>query len=87
MISRGSISGGSLPLAFLPEGAAGTVLKVLGGNGASRHLEDMGFAPPARVKVLKSCPPGAMLVMVKDSKIALARGMALKILVKSTEEP
>ena len=87
MNSLGSVSGGSLPLAFLPEGAVGTVLEVLGGRGAARHLEDMGFVPPARVKVLKSCPPGAMLVLVKDSRIALGRGMAMKILVSSIEEP
>lgn len=86
MNSMGSVSGGSLPLAFLPEGAVGTVLEISGGHGASRHLEDMGFAPLARVKVLKSCSPGAMLVMVKDSRIALGRGMAMKILVKSVEE-
>ncbi len=86
MNSMGSVSGGSLPLAFLPEGAAGTVLEIQGGHGAVRHLEDMGFAPPARVKVLKSCPPGPMLVMVKDSRIALGRGMAMKILVKNIEE-
>jgi len=52
-----------------------------------RHLEDMGFAPPARVLVLKSCPPGAMLVMVKDSRIALGRGIAMKILVKGVDDP
>lgn len=83
----GSVSGGSLPLAFHSEGAAGTVVKVLSGHGATRHLEDMGFAPSARVKVLKSCSPGAMLVMVKDSRIALGKGMAMKILVRSIEEP
>ncbi|NPV63509.1 MAG: ferrous iron transport protein A [Methanotrichaceae archaeon] len=87
MISMGSVSGGSIPLAFLPEGATGTVYQVLGGRGASRHLEDMGFAPTAKVLVLKSCPPGAMLVMVKESRIALGRGMAMKILVKNIEEP
>jgi ferrous iron transport protein A len=83
----GSVSGGSLPLAFLPEGALGTVLEILGGRKASRHLADMGFSPSARVKVLKSCPPGAMLVMVKDARIALGRGMAMKILIKNVEEP
>ena len=83
----GSVSGGSLPLAFLPEGAVGTVLGISGGRGAARHLEDIGFAPPAKVLVLKSCPPGAMLVMVKDSRIALGRGIAMKILVKGVDDP
>ncbi|MDD5258288.1 MAG: FeoA domain-containing protein, partial [Methanothrix soehngenii] len=41
----------------------------------------------ARVLVLKSCPPGAMLVMVKDSRIALGRGIAMKILVKGVDDP
>ncbi len=86
MMSMGSVSGGCLPLAFLPEGAIATVIKVMGGRGASRHLVDMGFSPPATVKVLKSSPPGAMLVMVKDSRVALGRGMAMKILVGSVEE-
>lgn len=87
MMCMGSVSGGSLPLAFLPEGASGTVLKVLGGKGASGHLEEMGFAPSAMVKVLKSCQSGAILVLVKNSRVALGRGMAMKILVKSIEEP
>ncbi|HOV52121.1 MAG: ferrous iron transport protein A [Methanothrix sp.] len=86
MNSSGSVSGGCLPLAFLPEGTEGIVLEVQGGQGVTRHLEDMGFSSHARVKVLKSCPPGAMLVMVKDSRIALGRGMAMKILVKNIEE-
>jgi ferrous iron transport protein A len=62
-------------LAFLPEGSEGTVLEILGGRGAVRHLADMGFTPPARAKVLKSCPLGAMLVLVKESRIALGRGI------------
>ena len=87
MMCMGSVSGGSLPLAFLPEGASGTVHKVQGGNGSSRHLEEMGFAPSAMVKVLKSSQSGAILVLVKNSRVALGRGMAMKILIKSIEEP
>lgn len=87
MISRGLVKGCSLPLAFLPDGAVGTVLKVVGGGGDVRRLEEMGFVPRARVKVLRSCPSGSMLVIVKDSRVALGRGMAMKILVNSIEVP
>ncbi len=83
LICRGSISGGSLPLAFLPEGTAGIVLEIKGGKRTVRHLTDIGFAPHARVKVIKSYQAGPLLVMVKDSRIALGRGMAMAILVKS----
>jgi ferrous iron transport protein A len=81
MMSLESVSGGSLPLAFIPEGAIASVIKVMGGRMASKHLEDMGFSPMARVKVLKSSPPGAMLVIVNESRVALGRGMAMKRLV------
>lgn len=46
----------------------------------------MGFTPPATIKVLKSSPPGAMLMMVKNSRVALGRGMAMKMLVERVEE-
>lgn len=81
-----SVSGGSLPLAFLPEGREATVFEVRGGAGAARHLEDMGFISSAKVKVLRSCSPGAVLVQLKESRIALSRGMAMKIFVKSIDE-
>jgi len=84
--SGGSVCGGSLPLAFLPEGARATVSDIQGGKGMAGHLADMGFVPSARIMVLKSCPPGAMLVRVKDARIALGRGMAMKILVNDIEE-
>ncbi len=81
-----SVSGGSLPLAFLPEGIEAMVFEVQGGAGAARHLEDMGFISPAKVMVLRSCSPGAVLVQLKDSRIALSRGMAMKIFVKTIDD-
>jgi Fe2+ transport system protein FeoA len=41
-----------------------------------KHLDEM-----------KPCPPGAMLVRVKDARIALGRGMAMQIMVNDIEEP
>jgi len=84
--SGGSISGGSLPLAFLPEGAKATVSDIQGEKSIVGHLADMGFTPSARIMILKSCPPGAMLVWVKEARIALGRGMAMQILVNEIEE-
>ncbi len=77
MNSGSSVSGGSLPLAFLPEGKKATVLDIQGEKSMVGHLADMGFVPSTRIMVLKSCPPGAMLVRVKDARIALGRGMAM----------
>lgn len=82
----GSISGGSIPLAFLPEGAKATVSDIQGERSMVGHLADMGFTPSARITVLKSCPPGAILVRLKEARIALGRGMAMQILVNEIEE-
>ena len=86
MNSGSSVSGGSLPLAFLPEGTKATVFDIQGEKSMVGHLADMGFVPSASIMVLKSCPPGAMLVRVKDARIALGRGMAMQILVNEIEE-
>jgi len=87
MNSRGSISGGGLPLALLSEGEEGDVLEVRGGKGLVQRLTDMGLTPSTRVLVIRSCPPGPMLVSFRDSRIALGRGITMKIFVNRSEGP
>ena len=70
-----------IPLAMLPEGSTGVVKGVVGGWGLVRRLAELGFTPGARVTVLKSSPPGPVLVVVRGARIALGRGIAMKILV------
>jgi len=70
-----------LPLAFLSEGEEGEILEVVGRGGLNRHLCDMGLTPSTRVRVLKSCPSGPMLVQVREARIALGREITMKILV------
>jgi ferrous iron transport protein A len=87
MNSCGSISGGGLPLAFLSEGEEGNVVEVRGGRGLAQRLTDMGLTPSTRVLVIRSCPPGPMLVSFRDSRIALGRGITMKIFVNRLEGP
>ena len=87
MNSCGSISGRGLPLAFLSEGEEGNVVEVRGGRGLAQRLTDMGLTPSTRVLVIKSCPPGPMLVSFRDSRIALGRGITMKIFVNRLEGP
>lgn len=87
MMSKGRISGitcfGSsiLPLAFLGEDEEAEIEELQGGRGLVRRLSDMGFTPGTRVRVLTSNPPGPMLLSVRNTRIALGRGVAMKILV------
>jgi ferrous iron transport protein A len=87
MNSCGSISGGGLPLAFLSEGEEGNVVEVRGGRGLAQRLTDMGLTPSTRVLVIRSCPPGPMLVSFRDSRIVLGRGITMKIFVNRLEGP
>ena len=43
---------------------------------------DLGLIPNARVKVTHAHSPGPIIVEVKDSRIALGRGAAMKIMVE-----
>lgn len=45
-----------------------------------RHLQDLGFSKGAAVKVMGENASG-MILLVKDVRIALSRGLASKIMV------
>ena len=45
-------------------------------------MEDMGIRPGKEVEMLNNGGGGALLVKVDDSRIAVGRGMAMKIMVR-----
>jgi len=59
------------------------VKEILGGRGFVRRLADMGLAPGQEVEVLSNGPP--VVVKIKDTKIAIGRGIARKVVVESAE--
>ena len=71
-----------MPLIMLPEGAQATVIEVHGGRGLCRRLAEMGFNVGDRVRMIKNHRPGPVIVEVKDSRVALGRGVAMKIIVE-----
>jgi ferrous iron transport protein A len=75
----------AIPLAMLRENCEAVIVEVRGGMGLTRRLTEMGFTNGARVKILHSTPPGPILVMVRGSRIALGRGLAMKIFVNPIE--
>jgi len=70
-----------MPLAFLGEGEVGTVVEIRAGRGLTGRLLAMGVVPGAKVRVLKSSGPGPILVEVWQTRIALGRGAAMKVIV------
>ena len=70
-----------VPLAFLLENKQATVVEVVGGRGLVRRLYELGFTPGTKVRVISSSSPGPVLVDVKGARIALGRGVTMKIIV------
>ncbi|MFC1583000.1 ferrous iron transport protein A [Planctomycetota bacterium] len=69
----------------LSETAAGSKVKIArvdAGRGLTARLAAMGIIPGTNITVAVNDRKGPIVVMVKDSKIALGRGMVEKILVQ-----
>ena len=57
------------------------VIKKIGGNPAmKKHLENLGFVAGGNVKVINTIS-GNGIVSVKESRIAISREMAQKIMI------
>lgn len=70
-----------IPLAFLPVGSEGKIIEFHGGRGMMQKMAEMGFTQFTKLRVVSSNFPGPVLVDVKDSRIALGGGIAMKIIV------
>ena len=70
-----------MPLAMLPENEEAKVVEVRGGRGLVRRLSELGFTPGAKVKILFSNSPGPVVIDVRGSRIALGRGLLMRIIV------
>lgn len=71
-----------MPLAMVRPGELVTVTEVRAGWGLQRRLADMGLTPGVQIRVINSQMPGPVLIDLRGSRVALGRGIALKIAVK-----
>ena len=61
-------------------GEENTILKVGGSPETKKHLEDLGFVPGGTIKIVSTIG-GNLIVNVKESRVAISREMAGKIMV------
>jgi ferrous iron transport protein A len=71
-----------LPLVELPAGTSAVVRSLGGGSEFVGRVSAMGIGPGATVEVLRNPRRGPLLVRVRDTRIALGRGEAAKVLVE-----
>ena len=69
-----------MPLVLANTNEELTILKVGGKQEVKQHLEDLGFVVGSKVMIVSS-NDGNMIVNIKDSRIALDRNLAMKIMV------
>lgn len=59
------------------------VREIKGSRSFVRRLADLGLAPGQIVEVLSNGPP--VVVRIKDTKIAIGKGVARKVIVENAE--
>lgn len=69
-----------MPLALAETGEASEIKKVGGNPETRRFLENLGFVAGGMVTVISEIG-GSLIVSVKESRVAVSREMAGKILV------
>ena len=69
-----------MPLLLAGVGEDNIIRKVGGNQETKKHLEDLGFVVGGRVTVVSEMN-GNLIVKVKDSRVAISREMAGKIMI------
>lgn len=69
-----------MPLSMVKEGEANIIRKVGGKEDTKRFLENLGFVTGGTVTVISEMG-GNIIVNVKDSRVAIGKDMANKIMV------
>ena len=69
-----------LPLSYAEVNEPNVIKKVTGNPEMKKHLEDMGFVTGAVISVV-STVNGNLIVNVKDTKVALDKQLAMKIMI------
>lgn len=69
-----------MPLSMLAPGEEGTIRKITGKDEVRAHLAQLGFVVDAVVRVVSSLG-GNLILQVKDSRVALDKTMASRILI------
>ena len=70
-----------LPLTFVKTGDMAKVIKVNGKDTVKKHLADLGFVDGTFVNVISS-HDGDIILNVKDSRLAVTKEMADKVMIE-----
>ena len=69
-----------MPLGMAGVGETNIIRKITGRDEVRQHLAELGFVVGEAVTVVSELG-GSLILSVKDSRIALDRGMAMRLIV------
>ena len=69
-----------MPLTLTNDGEEAIIRHIGGSPDVKRHLEDLGFVPGENVRIISRIG-GNVIVVVKDTRLAIDQAMAAKIMV------
>lgn len=69
-----------MPLGMASVGDTNTIVKITGRDEVRQHLAELGFVVGEEVTVVSQLG-GNMILSIKDSRIALDKTMAMRIMV------
>ena len=69
-----------MPLAMAGAGDVNIIRKITGKDEVRQHLAELGFVVGEQVTVINALD-GNMILSIKDSRIALDKNMAMRIMV------
>ena len=70
-----------MPLTMLNPGESASIVRVGGNEETKRFLENLGFVAGSEVKVISS-NEGNIIAQIKESRVAVSKGIANKIMVR-----
>ena len=69
-----------MPLSFAEVGTPQIIKRIGGSPESKKHLEDLGFHTGGEISVINTIG-GSLIVNVKESRIAVSRELANKIMI------
>ena len=69
-----------MPLTFAKAGETVTIRKITGKDDVRQHLAELGFVVDSSLTVISQAS-GNLILQVRDSRIALDKTMAIRIMI------
>ncbi|RKZ27485.1 hypothetical protein DRQ20_00330 [bacterium] len=70
------------PLSMVPSGTEVVIVEIRGGWRSAKRLQDMGLLPGVRLRVINNMGRAPILIELNNSKLAIGRGLAQKVIVR-----